>query len=347
MIYRVFDRDWNNSQFAKKIDSFKHIARAVDFNALSCHGEALPNDIDPFFIGIFTDEGKLRHFMFYGVGEKDNTTGQVDITATCLKVIFNTEKIITWDAYEYDNLGELLDFIFFHIDTLDVGFNYDVDYQDIYNTSLSIIDLGIDIFPQKQGIYNIFSVLKKLLYYYNLYIDYTVSLKDKKVNFIINKAVDTKNLILSQYNISDDVKANIGLNMAQVVKSDDTGKVHYFLTRDNRITTNIDDPERLFPAIMKCFIAEVDEDNDVTSVNYYQAKVDAILALAERRYQQNFDISVAKQDRLFAVDFQVNFNVYGSKGFYKSLPIGEIETNHNDIKVLRIGYRPQFLTQVL
>lgn len=348
MIYRVFNRNWQSTQFAKKIDTYKHIRRAVDYNELQLHGEAIPNDIDPFFIGIFTDMGQLKSFMFFGVPEKDNVSGQVNVMATCLKTIFNNERIIDFSQASISTLGEALQVIFNAWATINCGISVNIDFSDVADISITDQDLLIDIIPVNKDVYNIFELVQKLLYFYNCYLDYEVSIKDKMVYFIISQATEEKTLLLNQYNVSDDVKLPIGLNMAQVIKSDGTGSVYYYLTRNNEITVNSSHSERLYPALMKCFISDIDEeDNNITELNYHQAKIDAILALAEKRYQQNFDIPVKAQDRLFAVDFKVKFNVYGKNGFYKKLPLGEIEIDQHDNKILRIGCRPQFLTQII
>lgn len=348
MIYRTFSRNWQSSGFAKKMDTYKHIKRAIDFNELQAHGEALANDVDPFFIGIFSDEGRLIYFMFCGIPQTDSVSKQTTINAVCLKTIFNTERIIDFSGLNITTLGDLLSVIFTAFLTVPCGFNISIDYTLVSTISITDEDLEIDLVPKTKDIFNIFELLQKLLFFYECNLVYEVSIKEQMVYFIIDRANDEKTILLQNYNIIDDVKITIGINMTQVQKADGSGNIFFYLTRDNRITLNLNDTERLYPALNKVFISEIDdEDFSKTELNYHQAKINAVFTLAERRYQQNFDIPLYPSDRLFAVDFKTKFNVYSDKGFYKQLPLGEIETNHNNVKILRIGYRPQFLTQVI
>ena len=131
------------------------------------------------------------------------------------------------------------------------------------------------------------------------------------------------------------------------------------LTASNNIVKLPSAEELVYPAKTRNFVAqEVTEtttgDNGetikTTSDGINTAVHNAVMGLANNRYQENMDLN-AQQYRsivdLTAVDFSYIFDVYTNAGKYKSLPVGEIETDSKGTHIVRLGHRVQELTQEL
>lgn len=101
----------------------------------------------------------------------------------------------------------------------------------------------------------------------------------------------------------------------------------------------------IYPAKNRNFIAK-DSTNDAL----YNAVYNAVMGLAGNRYQENIDLDAQRYKSvidLTSVDFSWIVSVYTDEGFYKDLPVGEIETDSKGKNVVRLGYRIQELTQEL
>lgn len=97
----------------------------------------------------------------------------------------------------------------------------------------------------------------------------------------------------------------------------------------------------VYPAKNRNFVAKEDE-------SIYSAVYDAVLGLAGNRYQENIDLDAEQYSSVLDirnVDFSYSFHLYTEEGYYKELPVGEIETNSDGVHIIRLGYRIQELTQ--
>ena len=66
--------------------------------------------------------------------------------------------------------------------------------------------------------------------------------------------------------------------------------------------------------------------------------------------KENIDLDAQKFKSIIDLtnaDFSYDVEVYADNGYYKSLPIGEIETDSKGKHIVRIGHRVQELTQEL
>lgn len=96
-----------------------------------------------------------------------------------------------------------------------------------------------------------------------------------------------------------------------------------------------------YPAKNKNFISSNDDS---------KAVYDAVTSLAGNRYQENIDIDAAQYRNVIDlkdISFAYNISVYTDDGYYKNLPVGEIETNSDGKFIVRLGHRIQELTQEL
>ena len=103
--------------------------------------------------------------------------------------------------------------------------------------------------------------------------------------------------------------------------------------------------ELIYPAKNKNFIASDSSENSLYNANY-----DAVMGLAGNRYQENIDLNAQQYKSIFdltKVDFSYRIAVYTEEGYYKDLPVGEIETDSKGTHIVRLGYRVQELTQEL
>lgn len=101
----------------------------------------------------------------------------------------------------------------------------------------------------------------------------------------------------------------------------------------------------VYPAKSKNFVASSVGESDVSDAIY-----DAVMGLAGNRYQENIDLDVQQYKSILdltAVDFSYRISVYMQNGYYRDLPVGEIETDSKGKHIVRLGYRIQELTQEL
>lgn len=97
----------------------------------------------------------------------------------------------------------------------------------------------------------------------------------------------------------------------------------------------------VYPAKNRIFVAK---DAESTSEAIY----DAVMGLSDNRYQENIDLNANEHKSILdltKVDFSYRIAVYTEDGFYKDLPVGEIETDSNGKHIVRLGLRIQELTQ--
>lgn len=99
--------------------------------------------------------------------------------------------------------------------------------------------------------------------------------------------------------------------------------------------------ELVYPAKNKNFIAQDEESLQEEMYN-------AVMELSKNRYQENIDIDAIQHRSILdltQVDFSYRVEVYTEDGYYKTLPVGEIETDSKGKHIVKLGYRVQELTQ--
>lgn len=349
MYYAVYDRNFNILGNVNPLKSYKLQRRAYDKNALKIVGTKLADDIkDPFWVSINERTGEIIHMALCGVPytNKDN---QTEIEARDIKSIFDTKAVFDFAGYLSGTVSATLaDFMTWIWETvsaqIDFGFDFQFDVSDV-----SGITLDLSLLPVDKTVYNVWEIMSTELYYYRCYLEVIAEPATDapvKVAFAvkhIGKVDDdgNRNLVsveLSDFGISEIDKVINGVNKVVVYEDDtytDTMPLIYYLYSDNTIGTNGVHASRIYPEKVEIFAG----DNGLYN---------AIKMLAENMYNENINIPISESvaGKLLAdVDFDTLVDVYSGGVFYRTLPIGEIETTHDGKKTIKVGYRAQEIVQ--
>ena len=114
---------------------------------------------------------------------------------------------------------------------------------------------------------------------------------------------------------------------------------------DGVLLVGKDDSYLVYPAKNKNFIATENTDDSV-----YDAIYDAVMGLAGNRFQENIDLNAQQYKSILdlaSIDFSYVISAYADDGYYRDLPVGEIETDSKGTHIVRLGHRIQELTQEL
>lgn len=336
MYFVLYDKDFKvlGQEGTRCIESFKLQRRSYDFSALQITGAKIDSTLDPFWISLNNNDGSIYYMTLFGVASTDEKN-KTKLEAKDLKKIFDNEIVLDFSFSQ--KLSDMLLYVWEQfISQIDIGFpisEFNVD--DI--TDINIVS---DVREVGKKVYNVWNLLSSEIYYYNIHIDYKIDPFNKKITFYVKKNnKETRDLVLSDFGITELEKVIGDINMVAVWDKELTNIYHtYYLYNDNTIGTNASDIKRIYPAKCKIYNEEsIDE-----------GKKKAVLDLALARYYENINITLNNYtmgERLMNVDFTTSFDIY-SDTFYKSLPIGEIEEDEKGTKIIKIGYRPQELTQL-
>ena len=338
MIITFYDKDFkalqNNASLVVGKWSIKR--RAVDFDDFTATSEAFVEDVNPTYVVMSDDLGKYYYGAFAGIPQltEDN---QTNLQASDLKTFFNSEIVYT--NPERDNLVIYLRGVFttFALQvSRDFAIYFDDDIQDISLTYLK---------PSgEHKSYNTWEdLILPYLKYYDLFMESSLDLINKKLNFRIRKA--NKNevpLRLWEFDIK-----NFGKQIAPVNSSRGAvlfdGNLEYgtpfYLLEDNSITTN-KELINLYPPKHKYYFMEESSSNMTLAEAKNKINFEALKILVEARYSESLEINTKGIAQYEEAYFDTSFNIYVKKGkLYKKLPLGEITDDNTGIRKLKLGYK--------
>lgn len=357
MIINFFDRNFrpltDNASLA--VESYELIRSAVDFDTFKCICEPHGININPFFVTLEDDKGRYVYGTMAGIPERQTANNKTQIIAADLKTLFNGEVALDFRGINYTLLSSYIQHLFNVFSAQLV--------QGLYPISIDLTGLGDKAFNmalvKTDAAFkaDLWATLSETLLYNDCYIESQIQLYDtqqynrngvlvtipKGIHFRIasNKLV-TKPIVLTDYNIEDFSKTIAPLNEAVVYDKDLTSvQKTWYLLSDNQLTQN-KALRDLFPIKRKIF------SGDVVS----NAESEAVLALAENKYQENiaipFNAAINPQDFYFDTFLDIypqpTFDNEGNRiNKYKSLPVGAIgitESREGSTYWLEIGYRP-------
>ena len=350
MYFVLYDRNLNTIGQTYILESWNRTQRAVDFDDLKITGEQIPVSADPFIVVANNKVGKM---LFSGLASTPSIDEKQKKTSISLKdyaTLFNTEIIVDWSKFTGKTVANYLTFV------LDTWLNQtDVGLENILYDVSKITDIELDINiklgaetenepgAETENV-SVHDLIFDAINYYGLYYDTELSLSKKTLTFkFLKSGVRTQEIKLADFNLSSLKKSFGEFNRATVYKSDYSWLETWALTEDNSIVKLPSEKNLVYPAKNKNYVA-ADETADAVNSAIY----DAAMGLAGNRYQENIDLNVQQYRSivdLSAVDFSYNIRVYSDEGFYKTLPVGEIESDSTGNHIVTIGYRIQELTQ--
>ena len=341
MIASFYDKNFkglqNNASLVISKDSYSLVKRPVEMNSLSCVCEAFTEDIQPTFLIIQDNKGGYVYGCLAGIPLL-NEDNQTEINGTDLKSMLSSDVILQPTTYDYVN--DYITYIFdqWKEQVNQDSFNVELDFTDNLKKLSETEDNREPMTELKpsteKDIYNAYDELAQYLKYYNLYIEGSVDLVNKKVIFTIGRTMFRNLRIrLWEYGIKNYGKWVADTNEAQgYYNNNGTWEAGYkwILTSSNDITTT-ESLRDIYPIKRKVI---------VNTESLEKANEESLTELLNSLYNENIDLNA--DDILQAnANFETKFAIYLKQGGgkYKDLPCGELQYDASGLIKVQIGYR--------
>lgn len=378
MIASFYDKNFkglqNNASLVISKDSYSLIKRPVEMNTLSCVCEPFTEDIQPTFLVIQDNKGGYVYGCLAGIPLL-NENNQTEINGTDLKSMLSSDVILQPTTYDYVN--DYITYIFnqWKEQVNQNSFNVELNFTDNLKKISEEEDYREPMTELKpsteKDIYNAYDELAQYLKYYNLYIEGSVDLVNKKVIFTIGRTMFRNLRIrLWEYGIKNYGKWVADTNEAQgyynnngtwtagykwILRTNNTifilnivsqlpesaTKGQYFYnTTDSKYYTYdtennqwqvVDNPRDIYPIKRKVI---------VNTESLEKANEESLTELLNSLYNENIDLNA--DDILQAnANFETKFAIYLKQGGgkYKDLPCGELQYDSTGLIKVQIGYR--------
>lgn len=336
MIASFYDKNFkglqNNASLVISKDSYSLIKRPVEMNTITCVCEPFTEDIQPTFLVIQDNKGGYVYGCLAGIPLL-NENNQTEINGTDLKSMLSSDVILDTTANSYTTANDYITYLFnqWKEQVNQNSFNVELKFNDNVGT-INLTDLK-PTFTEKD-IYNAYDEMSQYLKYYNLYIEGSIDLINKKVIFTIGRTMFRPLRIrLWEYGIKNYGKWVADTNEAQgYYNNNGTWQEGYkwILTSTNDITTT-ESLRDIYPIKRKVIV-------NTESID--KANEESLTELLNSLYNENIDLNA--DDILQAnANFETNFAIYLKQGGgkYKDLPCGELQYDASGLIKVQIGYR--------
>lgn len=341
MIASFYDKNFkglqNNASLVISKDSYSLIKRPVEMNTITCVCEPFTEDIQPTFLVIQDNKGGYVYGCLAGIPLL-NENNQTEINGTDLKSMLSSDVILQPTTYDYVN--DYITYIFnqWKEQVNQNSFNVELNFTDNLKKISEEEDYRepmTDLQPNtEKDIYNAYDELAQYLKYYDLYIEGSIDLINKKVIFTIGRTMFRPLRIrLWEYGIKNYGKWVADTNEAQgYYNNNGTWQEGYkwILTSSNDITTN-ESLRDIYPIKRKVI---------VNTESLEKANEESLTELLNSLYNENIDLNA--DDILQAnANFETKFAIYLKQGGgkYKDLPCGELQYDATGLIKVQIGYR--------
>lgn len=349
MYFVLYDRHLKSIGKTYILETWERTQRATDFDEIRIVGEEIPQSANPFFVVVSDRKG---HQLFSGLASTPSIDDKTKKTTLSLKdylTLFNSEIIIDWDSFSGTTVSSFINFVFnTWKNQIDVGIENIV--CDTSGITDKILDTKVYNFS---GIENVlaYDLIADAINYYDIYNETKLDLKTKTLTFYFKKSnINPLSIKLSDFGVGSIEKSFGDYNRATVYSSSFIKNQEWALTESNEVVKLPSDKNLVYPAKNRNFIAEEPSEELTGTQAINDAVYDAVIGLAENRYQENIDLNAHQYKSIIDlsnIDFSYIINVYTNEGEYKTLPVGEIETDSKGKHIVRLGHRIQELTQEL
>ena len=336
MIASFYDKNFkglqNNASLVISKDSYSLVKRPVEMNSLSCVCEPFTEDIQPTFLVIQDNKGGYVYGCLAGIPLL-NEDNQTEINGTDLKSMLSSDVVLDTTANSYTTVNDYITYLFnqWKEQVNQNSFNVELKFNDNVGT-INLTDLK-PTFTEKD-IYNAYDEMSQYLKYYNLYIEGSIDLINKKVIFTIGRTMFRNlNIRLWEYGIKNYGKWVADTNEAQGYYNNNgtwTAGYKWILTSTNDITTT-ESLRDIYPIKRKVIV-------NTESID--KANEESLTELLNSLYNENIDLNA--DDILQAnANFETKFAIYLKQGGgkYKDLPCGELQYDATGLIKVQIGYR--------
>lgn len=334
MIVSFYDNQFkglqNNASLVVAKDSYSLIKRPVELNTISCKCEAFTEDIQPTFLVILDNKGRYIYGCLAGIPLL-NENNQTEINGTDLKSMLSSDVIL--DVTSYTTVNDYINYVFnqWKEQVNQDSFNVEL----VYNENVGTITMT-DLKPSatEKDVYNAYDEISQYLKFYDLYLDSSIDLVNKKVIFTIGRTMFRDlNIRLSDYGVKNYGKWIADINECQGYYNNNgtwTAGYKWILTSNNKITT-IENLRDIYPIKRKVV---------VNTENIAKANEESLTELLNSLYNENIELNaddILKDN----ANFETKFAIYLKKGQskYKDLPCGELHYDSTGLIKVQIGYR--------
>lgn len=332
MFITLYDHNFrvisNNSSLT--VGNYLLSRRAYDLNEFSAICEPIELTATPMFATLKTNEGDRYYDMLAPLILRESD-GKSKIVARDLYAVYNTECVIDFTVQLHD-VREFMQYIYNAWKAFDIsGFNVNLDL-----TSVTIEDPLYQ--PTEKAIYNVMDLFSKTMRFYGLYMSSEINMYTKTLDFKVrSQKENTRKIKLEEFGIFDFGKYQPEVNTAIAMDTGLNIRHNWYLLQNGSITTQ-SALRDIFPTSTRILTAD--------DIN--QADFDAVGLLAENRYQEEIPVNIVYDyDRLSTIDFNTSFEVYYNGKYYKTLPIGEITDDGTKNRIIKLGYLPLDLIQLI
>lgn len=353
MYFVLYDRHLNSIGETYILETWSRKQRAVDFDDTRITGEQIPYSADPFFVVINDRQGKQQFSGLASTPVIDDKSKKTTITLKDYTTLFNTEVIIDWSKFEQTNksLGAYFNFIFTEwLTQTDVGFTGNIKWDIRRLEGLSWDTTNIPLGTDKESVM-LYTLFIDALSYYGLYCLPELDVYTKTLTFVFHVAgINSRSIRLKDFGILSVEKSFGSYNRVTVYNHKYERNQSWALTETNTVVKLPSNQPLVYPAKNVNFIAEEPDEELSETQALNNAVYEAVMELAQNRYQENIDLDVQQYTSLMDMsefDFSYVVSVYTAEDFYKDLPVGEIETDSKGKHIIRLGHRVQELTQEL
>lgn len=336
MIASFYDKNFkglqNNASLVISKDSYSLIKRPVEMNTLSCVCEPFTEDIQPTFLVIQDNKGGYVYGCLAGIPLL-NENNQTEINGTDLKSMLSSDVILDTTANSYTTVNDYITYLFnqWKEQVNQNSFNVELVFNENVET-ITLTDLKPTL--EEKDVYNAYDELAQYLKFYDLYIEGSIDLINKKVVFTVGRTMfRTLNIRLWEYGIRNYGKWVADTNEAQgYYNNNGTWQEGYkwILTSSNDITTT-ESLRDIYPIKRKVI---------VNTESLEKANEESLTELLNSLYNENIDLNA--DDILQAnANFETKFAIYLKQGAgkYKDLPCGELQYDATGLIKVQIGYR--------
>ena len=350
MYFVMYDRFLNSLGETYILESWSRIQRAADFDELKITGEQVPYSVEPFFVVANDRQGKMQFSGLASTPVIDDKQKKTTISLKDYMTLFNTDVLVDWSQLDTENLtlAGYLEFLFnVWLDQTSVGF--DNIFCDVREVSEILWDTeNIPLGTDTESVL-LYTLIKDAMNFYELYCLPVLDVYHKSLTFRFYPCgKHIREVRLRDFGIEAVEKSFGEYNRATVYSSTWEKQSEWALTENNSIVKLPSQTSLVYPAKNRNFIADEPSEDLTFEQSIWNATYDAVMSLADNRYQENIDLDLQRYKTvvdLTDMDFSYRASVYAEKGWYRTLPVGEIETDSKGKHIIRLGHRVQELTQ--
>lgn len=347
MIVSFYDKNFkglqNNASLVVAKDSYSLVKRPIEMNTLKCKCEPFTEEIQPVFMVVSDNKGGYVYGCLAGIPLL-NENNQTEINGTDLKSMLSSDVYL--EPGTFTSINNYIAYVFnaWNFQVNQESFGVELRFnsktvptmdEDWFRNQYGVNWQSASLQPTlEKGIYNAYNEITKFLRFYNLFLETSIDLVNKKVIFDIGKLMYRNlNIKLWEYGIRNYGKWVADVNETQGYYESNgtfTPGTKWILTSLNQITTTPTNRD-IYP-VKKRIVK--------SSESLQDANEQALTTLLDSLY--NEDINLNADDILQAnANFETRFSIYTQRGKpkYKELPCGELHFDSNGVTKVQIGWR--------